>query len=64
MLKRILASVLWFVAIAYTWNLIAAMTGYSQAPGLVLGVVAAVLFGGDPLHRIWFARTVAQTPAP
>ena len=63
MAKRILASVLWFMAIAYLWNLVALYTGLPQAPGIVLGLAAAVLYGGDPLGRIW-ARPAPVAPTP
>ena len=59
MVKRVLAATLWFFAIAYGWNYVAAFLGFSEMPGLMLGAVAAALIAGDPLHRIWSSQ-----PAP
>ncbi|HET7828165.1 MAG TPA: hypothetical protein VFL03_01290 [Candidatus Limnocylindrales bacterium] len=62
MVKRTLAGVLWFAAIAYGWNFIASVLGVSEAPGYLLGIVGAMLVAGDPLHRIW-SPVAAGAPA-
>jgi hypothetical protein len=64
MVKRTLAAALWFMAIAYAWNYVAAVLGISELPGLVLGAVAVVLIAGDPLHRIWSPKPTVASQAP
>ena len=54
--KRVLAAVLWFYMVWYAWAMFASFAGLSEVVGPALGVVAAVLFAGDPLHRIWDVR--------
>jgi hypothetical protein len=53
MKKRVLAGVLWFFAVAYAWNFVASFLGVSEAPGILLGALAALLFAIDPAGRIW-----------
>jgi hypothetical protein len=60
MKKRALAGVLWFLAAAYMWNLVATIGGVSTAPAVLVGAVAAIVVWGDPLHRIWAAGTRAD----
>lgn len=70
MKKRVLAAVLWFYCGWYAWSVIAWVAGVSDVAGPVVGLVAAVLFAGDPLKRIWYPRpasrallTTSATPA-
>ena len=51
--KRIAAAVLWFLAGWYVGGFIVLYLGVSDLIGPILGVSAAVLFGGDPLGIIW-----------
>ena len=53
MKKRALAAVLWFLAAAYLWNVVATITGISTAPAILVGGVVALIVAGDPFHRIW-----------
>ena len=53
MKKRALAAVLWFLAAAYLWNVVASIAGISATPAILFGAAAAFLIAGDPLHRIW-----------
>jgi len=53
MKKRTFAAVLWCLAVAYLWNLIATVAGISTAPSLLAGVIAGLIIAGDPMHRIW-----------
>lgn len=53
MKKRVLAGLLWFYTIWYAWSMIASTLGVSEMLGPVLGLIAAALFAGDPLGRIW-----------
>jgi hypothetical protein len=68
MKKRALAAVLWFYTTWYAWAMLAHFIGISDLAGPFLGLVAAVLFAGDPLGRIWnpraaAARTLVVSPA-
>jgi hypothetical protein len=61
MKKRAVTGFLWFYATWYAWNFVAVLLGVTDAMGPVLGLVAAYLFAGDPLGRIWRSvRTSAQ----
>jgi hypothetical protein len=51
--KRVLAAILWFYVTWYAWAMFAAFAGLSDIAGPILGLAAAVLFAGDPMHRIW-----------
>lgn len=53
MMKRGLAALLWFLAVAYLWNLVATVTGVTTVPSVLAGLAAAMLVAGDPMHRIW-----------
>ena len=70
MKKRVAAGVLWFFAAWYAWSIIATVIGVSTAPGLVFGVLAGLLFAGDPINRIWAtespstSKAQAAAPAP
>ena len=55
MKKRVLAAVLWFMAVAYLWNFVAMIAGVSTAPAFLAGFAAALFVYGDPLHMIWRA---------
>jgi hypothetical protein len=62
MKKRILAGVLWFLAVAYLWNLVAFAMGVAELPGLAFGAVVGLLFAIDPLGRIWTRDQAARQP--
>jgi hypothetical protein len=51
--RRILATVLWLFAGWYLGNLAAFQFGLSDLFGPVLGLIAAVAVGGDPLGLLW-----------
>jgi hypothetical protein len=53
MKKRVIAGFLWFLAVAYAWNLIALALGLPEVPGYGLGIVAAFLFAADPARIVW-----------
>jgi hypothetical protein len=63
MTKRVLAGILWFFAVAYAWNVVAMVMGFTDAPGYVLGAVAGFLFAVDPAHRVWHRPAMAGNPA-
>jgi hypothetical protein len=68
MKKRLLAGILWFYAAWYGWSVVASFVGVADTAGPILGLVAAVLFAGDPLGRIWSMRrdpaTIATPTVP
>lgn len=64
--KRILAGVLWWLAIAYFWQWVAAMYGFPTAIGPIFAFAVAILFAADPLKIIWprDVRRIARIPDP
>ena len=56
MAKRIASAVLWFLAVAYAWNILATVVGISDTPAILLGAAAGLFIGMDPTHRIWSSR--------
>lgn len=60
--KRTLAAVLWLFAGWYLGNLVAFQFGLSDLFGPVLGVIAAVAVGGDPLGLIWIRASQTRMP--
>lgn len=60
--KRILAAALWLFAGWYLGNLVAYQFGLSDLFGPVLGVIAAVAVGGDPLGLIWTRASRTRAP--
>jgi hypothetical protein len=60
--KRILATILWLFAGWYLGNLVAFQFGLSDLFGPVLGVIAAVVVGGDPLGLIWTRASRIRVP--
>ena len=56
MAKRIASAVLWFLAVAYAWNILATVVGISDTPAILLGAAVGLFIGMDPMHRIWDAR--------
>lgn len=60
--KRILAAALWLFAGWYLGNLVAYQFGLSDLFGPVLGVIAAVAVGGDPLGLIWTRASRTRVP--
>ncbi len=59
---RVLSTVLWFFAGWYVANFAVAFFHANAMLGLVVGITAAVLIGGDPFRLIWTARP-ARSPA-
>jgi hypothetical protein len=59
---RVLSTVLWFFAGWYVANFAVALFGANAMIGPLVGITAAVLIGGDPLHLIWTSRP-AGSPA-
>jgi hypothetical protein len=43
MVRRTVTAILWFFAVAWGWNLVAAMSGLPSATGLAIGLGAAAL---------------------
>lgn len=66
MKKRVGAGLLWFYVTWTAWCFLAAFTGLPGAAGPVIGAVVGMFIAGDPLGRIWGARSAAQPvrPAP
>ena len=65
MTKRVLAGILWFFAVAYAWNVVAMVMGFTEAPGYLLGLIAGFLFAVDPMHRVWRHRAkTGNIPVP
>jgi hypothetical protein len=62
--KRVAATILWFLAGWYLGGYIALIVGISDLIGPILGISAAVLFGGDPLGIIWSVRGASADEAP
>ena len=59
MIRRIVVAALWFFAVAWGWNLVAALVGLPPAAGLALGVGAAALILLAPARAVPFvSRTV------
>lgn len=54
--KRVAVTILWFIAGWYAGSYVALFLGISDMIGLILGISAAVVFGGDPLGIIWPRR--------
>jgi hypothetical protein len=63
MVKRVVSSGLWFLAVAWGWNYIAVLAGLPSAVGLVLGSSMAAYVGLDPFHRVWKIRG-QSSPSP
>lgn len=53
MIKRTLASLLWFYVTWYAWNIVADLTGLTVLAGPILGFVAGWFVAVDPLGKIW-----------
>jgi len=65
MVKRAVAAFLWFYTGWYAGAMVAAFIGISPVFGPLLGVAAAGLFAGDPMHVIWTRPArAARTPLP
>ncbi len=60
MVKRTLATVLWFAAATATWNALAFVLGWTDAIGPVIGIVAALFVAADPMHLFWPVRPKAR----
>ncbi len=65
MVKRIASAVLWFLAIGWGMNFVAAFGNLPQLPGLIIAVAVAAYFGFDPLRLVWAEKpeTVEVTQA-
>jgi hypothetical protein len=62
MAKHLVASLLWYLAVAWGWNYIAALTGLPSIIGLGLGAAVAAFVAIDPFHLVW-AKAAADAPA-
>jgi hypothetical protein len=60
MTKRIGSAALWFVAIGWGFNYIAALTGMSPAIGMAIAAWVGAFVGLDPLHLFWAAPIRAE----
>ncbi len=60
MLKRAVAALLWFYAMAWAFNFLAVFAGFPQAIGTGIAAMSGLLVGLDPLALIWSKRI---TPA-
>ena len=63
MKKRVLSTVLWFLAGWYVANILAFVFGVSDIMGPVVGLAAAALIGGDPFHVIWTTKSTSSPVA-
>jgi hypothetical protein len=64
MVKRTAVAVLWFLSGWTVGNALAIGLGLPTLAGPVLGLVAATVFAGDPLGKIWARRAeLAELPA-
>jgi hypothetical protein len=60
MVKRVAASVLWFLAVGWGMDYLSAIVGAPPVLGLALSAAIAAFVGIDPLHLFWPApATVA-----
>lgn len=57
MVKRIIATPLWFIAIWGLWDLVAFMSGAPTAVGPMLAVAVSGFVALDPAHLFWPAHT-------
>jgi len=64
MTKRWIAAALWFYAGWYAGNFISDATNISTLLGPAIGAALAVLFAGDPFHRIWPRQARANAAPP
>jgi hypothetical protein len=64
MLKRVVATLLWFYAGWYAGAMTAALFGISPALGPIFAVAAAAIIGGDPRGIIWGRSGTARMAAP
>ncbi|HLA17259.1 MAG TPA: hypothetical protein VJZ72_10200 [Candidatus Limnocylindrales bacterium] len=60
MVKRTIATALWFFSVATAWNLVAMTTDLPSVVGFVLGAAAAGFVWLDPFHLIWPGARTAQ----
>ena len=63
LMKRYLATALWFFAFWSLGSMVAALLGVPDLIGPVLAVAAGVIVGVDPRRVIW-AHPTATTQAP
>ena len=63
MIRKLVTSFLWFFAVAWAWNYIAALAGLPAIIGLGLGASVALFVWADPRHLIW-ERTMESTSQP
>jgi hypothetical protein len=56
MIKRAVASLMWFFTAAWAWNYVSLMTGLPSLVGAVIGASLAFYVLVDPLHRVWQVR--------
>jgi hypothetical protein len=59
MVKRIIATPLWFLAIWGLWDLVAFVSGAPSLLGPLLGVAASAFVALDPAHLFWQAGRIS-----
>ena len=62
--KRIVSGVLWFFAVGWGMNYLAALAGTSQAPGLIVAAVVAGLIAARPFRYARALQPKAPEPTP
>ena len=63
MVSRFVSGVLWFLAVGWGMNYLAAMAGTSQAPGLIVAAVLAAFVAARPFRGAVAAQPMASKPA-
>jgi len=64
MINRFVAGALWFLALGWGMNYLAALAGTSQAPGLIVAAVVAGLFAARPFRYARAPQPKAPEPTP
>lgn len=64
MSKRAVASVLWFVSIAFAYEVVWSLTGVPRAVGPVLAAVVAAFVAVDPIRLFWPSTSSATRETP
>jgi hypothetical protein len=64
MVKRVVSSVLWFLAAGWAFNYLSLITGGPMIIGPLMGIAVAAFVGADPLHLCWpVSATASAAPA-